>query len=229
MDTALPSRQPLPCPFQHVPRPPWPGGKIGSRLREVPHLPGSPAGPASLPTLPCHGVPSSPESSHGSVRAGHTWAWGPGVGPGPRPWQAGPLAWPSLQRTSGARKQRNRFQGNFLSSVSSRFPPLPVLGRTGRAWAGPMIPGKSRTLRLSQGSESREAVLGTGRKPREGFRVEQRGGAWTPRRDLLQRGLEVRKEGRKECGAQLVRGCNEGVHNGNITRRPEMPVRLTGP
>ena len=57
-----------------------------SRFREVPHLPrGRPAVPAPQPVLPDLGVPSSPGSSHSSARVGHSWAWGPGAGSGPRP------------------------------------------------------------------------------------------------------------------------------------------------
>ena len=48
---------------------------------------------APFPSLPGLEVPSSPESSRGSVRAGHpwvwAWAWGPEVGSEPRPWWPG--------------------------------------------------------------------------------------------------------------------------------------------
>lgn len=124
----------------------------------MPHLPGHPAVPGSLPPIPGRRVPSSPESSHSNVRAGHTWAWGLGVGAGLRPWWArvfGPAS-PSTGHLSWARKQRNRFQGNFLSSVISRGPSPVIAGRE-LGWAGPRILGKCRPLWSPR--EIQEAVL----------------------------------------------------------------------
>lgn len=101
---------PSTCPVPSSTHPaPWARGRVlGSEKCCQP--PRSPAVPATCPALPGRGVPSSPESSHSSVRVEHPCVWGPGVGLGPRPW-------PGLSSSgcpSCARKQRNRFQGNFL-------------------------------------------------------------------------------------------------------------------
>lgn len=55
--------------------------------------PRSPAMPAPCPALPGRGVPSSPESSHSSVRVEHPCVWRPGVGLGLRPWPGLSFQW----------------------------------------------------------------------------------------------------------------------------------------
>lgn len=122
------------------------------------------------------------------------------MGPGPRPWQAGPLAWPSLQRTSGARKQRNRFQGNFLSSVSSRVPSPASAGQGGAGLGksndpreipdSPSLPGV-REQGGCAGLTGQDGEEATGEFPCGADGVTTPGGG-----TCFSKGLDVRKEGR---------------------------------
>lgn len=124
-----------------------------------------PSGARPRPASPGHEVPSSPESSHSSVRVEHPWLWGPGVGLGLRPWWPG--LWPGLslqwvpQLGGEAEKQ---VPGEFpLLSASSGW----VLGRA----CPPGIPASLVSPR-SLGSllESRK------RKPPGGFQGRARAG-----------------------------------------------------
>lgn len=103
--------------------------------------------PTPCPTLPGPEVPSSPESSHGSARAGDTWAWGPGVGSGLRPWQA-PIFGPALPSSGhptpagpGSGETGSRGISSLLSAPELPPPSLPCLHGPGPGWglgrAGP--------------------------------------------------------------------------------------------
>lgn len=53
------------------------------------------------------------------------------------------------------------------------------------------------------------------RKPQEGFSVEQR--LVTVHQEEGPASAKAWRRERKECGPQLVRGCNKRVHNRNVT------------
>lgn len=141
------------------------GPDAESRLREVPPATQGPSGACPRPASPGHEVPSSPESSHSSVRVEHPCLWGPGVGLGLRPWWPG--LWPGLslqwvpQLGGEAEKQ---VPGEFpLLSASSGW----VLGRA----CPPGIPASLVSPRgLGSLLESRR------RKPPGGFQGRARAG-----------------------------------------------------
>lgn len=100
--------------------PPVPLGQMQSS-----RPPRSPAVPAPCPTLPGRGVPSSPESSHSSVRVEHPCVWGSGVGLGLRPWPGLSLQWVT-QLGQEAEKQVPR---EFPLLSAPQLPPLSALGQ----------------------------------------------------------------------------------------------------
>jgi hypothetical protein len=117
---------------------------------------------APCPVLPGHRAPFSLESSRSSVKDGLPWAWGPGTGPGPRPWWPGSLPSLSFQRAPQlGQEAEKQVPGEFPLSVSLSPPSLPALGG---GWAG---------AGLQQVQDPREIQASLGSLPKQRWGHEQ--------------------------------------------------------